>query len=247
MSVADRVLPPKLAQELGFEHVFVQSGEREPLRRDLVLDHCAGHVSDGDAEPFLSGVRDSLTGISFGGHGFALASGFWKLRTLPAHCEDPEVGSQHLARLFGEPLNSTATAGVREWLEWALQHPQQNLDWRDRFFIEQRQAGWLSSKEQLYDLGVLDRFPVLNAARTYAFLLGLEPSQRHGSVVQAELIRRVAPELLRYPFNPPDRHFGILRGFAIRSRHDPLYLLRRLDNKLRWMWRAFLARATLST
>lgn len=247
MSVADRLLPPKLAQQLGFEHVFVRGRGRGHVRKNLVAEHCAGHVSDGDAEPFLSGVRESLDGIAFGGHCFAVASGFWKLRLLPDCCDNPEVGSRQLARLLGEPLNSTATAGVREWLEWVLQTPHAHLDWRDRFFMEQRLAGWLSSKEQMYDLGGFERFPILNAARTYALLLSLKEHQRLGSGVQVELIRRIAPELLRYPFNPPDWHFGVGRALAIRTRQDPLYMLRKLDNKLRWMWRSFSARRTLST
>jgi hypothetical protein len=242
MSVADRLLPPKLAQELGFEHVFVRGRRRGRVRSDLVAEHCAGHVSEGDAEPFLSGVRDSLDGISFGGHGFALAGGFWKLRLLPACCDDPEANARQLARLFAEPLHSTATAGIREWLNWVRQTPHENLDWRDRFFIEQRQAGWLSSKEQLYDLGEIERFFILNAARTSALLLGLEERRRLGSVVQVELIRSIAPELLRYPFNPPDRYFGIIRALAIRARQDPFYGLRKLDNKLWWAWRSFLLR-----
>lgn len=88
---------------------------------------------------------------------------------------------------------STEVAGIREWLQWAIANPQEHLDWRDRFFIEQRQAGWLSSKEQLYDLTKLERFPILNAARNYALLLGLEESQRLGSLVQVELLRRLNP------------------------------------------------------
>ncbi len=241
MSVADRLLPPKLAQELGFEHVFVQGHKRRHVRKSLVAEHCAGHVSDGDADLFLSGVRDSLDGISFGGHGFAVSSGFWKLRLLPDCFDNPEIGSQQLARLLGEPLHSTATAGIGQWLEWVHQHPHERLDWRDRFFIEQRQAGWLSSKEQMYDMGGFERFPILNAARTSALLLSLEEHQRLGSVVQVELIRRIAPELLRYPFNPPDWHFGVGKALAIRTWQDPFYMLRKLDNKLRWMWRSFYA------
>jgi hypothetical protein len=233
MSVADRLLPPKLAQEIGFQHVFVRKAGRQRARKALLDEHCSGHVSAGDAEPFLMGVRDSLEGIAFGGHGLAFASGFWKLRMLPERLEDANTGALQLARLFGEPVDSTATEGLREWLEWVAQHPHDNLDWRDRFFIEQRQAGWLSSKEQMYDMGGPERFPILNAARTFALLLGLEERQRLGSVVQVEIIRRVAPQLLRYPFNPPDRHFGVVRAFAIKSHQDPLYVLRQVVRTLR--------------
>ena len=54
----------------------------------------------------------------------------------------------------------------------------------------------------------LERFPVLNAARNYSLLLSLQQSQRLGSLVQVELIRQLAPELLKYPCNPPDEYFG---------------------------------------
>ncbi len=211
MSVADRVLPPKLVEECGYEHIFLQGskGKNNPERKDLVAKHSAGHVSDGDAEPFITGVRDSLEGISFGGHSWGTAKGWRQIhRRLPDTVDDPGIVAEKIALFFGEPTTSTATAGIRDWLEWVLAHPQEHLDWRDRFYIEQRQAGWLSSKEQLYDLTKLERFPVLNAARNYSLLLSLQQSQRLGSLVQTELIRQLAPELLKYPCNPPDEYFG---------------------------------------
>lgn len=238
MSLADRVLPPLLAHECGYEHIFLRGRRKaNPDRKHLVAEHSAGHVSDGDAEPFIQSVRDSLEGISFGGHGFAIASGFADLRLLPDTVSDPEIGAAQIARVFREPTTSSATAGVRDWLEWALEHPHEHLDWRDRFFIEQRQAGWLSSKEQVYDLTRLERFPILNAARNYALLLGLEEDQRLGSLIQVELIRRIAPELLKYPFNPNDGYFGIIRATTIKSSDDPLYVYRKVAGKLRRMWR----------
>ncbi len=239
MSVADRVLPPILAQKCEYEHVFLRrsKGKSDPERKYLVVEHSAGHVSDGEAEPFITGVRDSLEGISFGGHGWETSSGWPKnLRRLPDTIDDPGVGSEKIALLFGEPTTSTATAGIRDWLEWIIAHPQKHLDWRDRFYIEQRQAGWLSSKEQLYDLTKLERFPVLNAARNYALLLSLEESQRLGSLVQVELIRQLAPKLLKYPCNPSDEYFGIFRAIAIKFPDDPLYMFRKLEKKWR-KWR----------
>lgn len=232
MALGDRLLPPKLSRECGYEHIFLRKNKGNPERQELVFGHTVGHVSDGDAQPFVQGVRDDLQGISFGGHGFAIASGFSKLRLLPNTFDKPERVAQQIAQLFGEPIDSTATAGLREWLEWTLENPQENLDWRDRFFIEQRQAGWLSSKEQLYDLVNLERFPILNAARNYSLLLGLEEKQRLDSLAQEELVRRLAPNLLKYPFNPDKQYFGVFRQTLIRTWDDPSYVYDKVASKL---------------
>ena len=171
MSVADRILPPKLAKACGYNHTFILNPKPYPERQILAEAHTGGHVSKGDAEPFIQGIRDRLSGISFGGHGFSVASGFDKLPELPEEMINAEEGAKNIARVFQEPINSSAMAGIKTWLSWALDHPQQYLNWRDRFFIEQRQAGWLSSKEQLYDLTDLIRFPILNSAYLYSLML----------------------------------------------------------------------------
>ena len=230
MSFADRILPPKLARQCGIPHVLLRNKppqEQQP-RKQLVRQHAGNNVSDGDAEPFVTGVRDKLSGISFGGHGFAIASGFHTLRQLPATFT-PNEGAVQIAQLFDEPADSSAVIGMREWLSWVQQHPQPYLDWRDRFFLEQRQAGWLSSKEQVYDLTDLIRFPILNASRIYCLLLSIPETQRLGSLVQVALLERLAPQLCRYPFNPADEQFNRWLRVAIATRDNPKYLYRKLS------------------
>ncbi len=140
MSMADRLFPPKLAQECGYKHVFL--GNSKPKnnfiseRKQLVAEHSANHVSDGDVGPFITGVRDGMEGISFGGHGWAIASGFGQLRQLPNTIDNTRITAEHIAELFGEPINSSAVDGLCDWLEWIMEHPQQHLDWRDRFYLE---------------------------------------------------------------------------------------------------------------
>ena len=213
-SVADRILPPHLARLVGYRHVYLPSKHpgNDPARRRLVESHCAGHVSEGDALPFITGARDGLQGVQVGGHGWEAASGWRRFQGVLSNASQ---GAWTIASHFGEPVDSSATAAVGEWLQWTLDHPHAHLDWRDRFYLEQRHAGWLSSKEQLYDLTDLERFPVLNAASNYALLLGVPESERLKSKLQAKLIKRLAPELLRYPFNPPDA--GVASLFQDRT------------------------------
>ena len=169
---------------------------------------------------------------------FAIASGFYKLRDLPEALTNATAGAQQIASLFQEPLTSTATAGLQEWLEWVIAHPEPHLDWRDRFFLEQRQAGWLSAKEQLYDLADLERFPILNCARLYSLLLSIPAEQRLGSKIQTALIQRVFPQLMQYPFNPEDLYFGLWRVLRSKAADLPVYMTGKMISKLRGMWRA---------
>lgn len=224
MSVADMIFPPKLAKDCGYTHRFIRNSKSYPERNKLVKEHTAGHVSKGDAEPFINGIRDSLRGISIGGHGFAIAKGFADLHILPKVLPNAEVGAIMIAELFNEAKTSTATAGLKEWLNWVLENPQENLDWRDRFYLEQRQAGWLSSKEQLYDLNDLFRFPILNSGYLYSLLLSIKKEKRFASTVQIDLINKIAPQLNQYPFNPSNSYFNPLEVF--KSKVSKKYLLK---------------------
>lgn len=237
ISVADRLLPPQLAQECGYEHIFIQGGRHYPERTPLLAAHNANHISDGDAEPFTMGIRAELEGIFIGGQCFSVGKVRWR-NYLPPTFDDPGLGAHQIAQVVGEPLNSSATAGVREWLEWVQKTPQDHLDWRDRFYIEQRLAGWQSAKEQLFDLDRVERFFVINSARNYALMLGLEESRRVGCQHHIDLIRQVTPQLLNYPFNPDDLHFGLLTAITSKSLQGPEYVYRKVSRKLRWMQRA---------
>jgi len=239
MSLADRLLPPRLARELGYDHVVFRSGTAPaPGRTALINQHCAGHVSEGDALPLLQGVLDILAGISIGGQCFGVGKA--KARNLSETVTDPEGVAREIACSQKEPRNSTATAAIGEWLKWVALTPQASLDWRDRYYIEQRLAGWQSSKEQVYDLRTHERFPVINCARNYALMLSLPAVWRREGRYQAELIRRTVPSLMKHAINPDDWHFGIgpaLADIVGKSRGDPLYPARRIVSGLRRLYR----------
>lgn len=229
-SVADRLLPPRIAADGGWEHVVVRGGPHLCERIPLIDAHAAGHVSRRDAEPFLAGTRDGLAGIAVGGWCFEVGRALIR-RTLPAQIGDPAEAARGIARRYREPSRSSGADALREWLEWVIAAPQE-VDWRDRFYMEQRLGGWLAAKEQLFDLTGPERYPVVNCARTYGLMLGLPDDRLMGGAYQAELVRMLAPELAAYPFNPPAREFGRLRAARIRLSH-PGELARRTGLRVR--------------
>lgn len=231
MSAADRLITPRLAQALGRELAVHRRGprRRRATTRDrlpLVMAHSAAHVSEGDAQPLLHGVRDTMVGISAGGWGFGVGKALERDR-LPDRVADPADVGRRLAEVMGEPPGSTAIDGLREWLQWVLETPQANLDWRDRLYIEQRMAGWQSSKEQVYDLVPLERFPPINSARCYALLLEVDETLRSTQQHQRDLVALLCPQLAGIPANPPESELDRWRVMAARLRDDPVLALRR--------------------
>jgi hypothetical protein len=95
-------------------------------------------------------------------------------------------------------------AGIAEWVEWIARTAPTALDWRDRLYLEQRIAGWLSSTEHGLDLTSYERAYVANSHVYIATVLTLPESIRRSSQHHVDLIHRMAPELLRFPFNPSD-------------------------------------------
>jgi hypothetical protein len=95
-------------------------------------------------------------------------------------------------------------AGIAEWVDWAASTPCPGLDWRDRFFLEQRTAGQASGIEQALDLTAYERIYIANCHLYLTTALMLPEETRRNSRHHIDLIGRMAPELLRFPFNPPD-------------------------------------------
>jgi hypothetical protein len=223
-SAADLMIPPRLARAVGAELCLIRVGAR--ARRRLARErlgpamaHCAEHVSRGDAEPVLHGVRDRLLGISAGGWGFGVGKATG--RKLPGVIEDPARDANRIATSLGEPPGSTAVDGLSEWLQWVVETPQEHLDWRDRFYIEQRMGGWQSSKEQLHDMIALERFPPINSGRCYALMLEVDEAARAEQRHQEDLVRRLCPALAEFPANPSPSELGRGRALAVTARRNP--------------------------
>jgi hypothetical protein len=213
---ADMTLPPLIAREVGLEHSWISKGAFDGEALALFDSHTGGHTLENDRVYFSHGQWDwvqqgdlILRGGAFEvGHCF-----YWKrfpdalpLGSLPA--------PSSIIEAFGLQDDSVHANGIRAWLSWASKAPPVAIDWRDRMYIEQRIAGWLSAFEQALDLTLAERVYVVNSARTFALLTALPEETRLQRAHHVELIRRMAPGLLRLPFNPPDPFY---RRVAFRT------------------------------
>ena len=74
-------------------------------------------------------------------------------------------------------------AGVREWARWVEAGPEP-MDWRDRLYLEQRIAGWLSSAVQGVDITGRCEVHLANNTAFISGMLAMPASERVGGAHQ---------------------------------------------------------------
>lgn len=208
MAASDQQIPPKLAEIAGFRHRLIPFGADDRRRKELFAQHTAGHTVGLDVEFFARGSWDALpegTSVLNGGV-FEVARGFYWGRLPPGlDPADPGTADRIFATFRGALHNGPShRAALAEWLAWVARVPVEGFDLRDRFYLEQRVAGWLSTLNQGIDLTGRQLVQPANCAAFLALALSLPPELRRISQHQADLVRRMAPELLRLPINPPE-------------------------------------------
>ena len=224
-SVADRLLPPDIARRAGVAHRYLDpdpgrmtTAERH-RRIALLQAHSADGVAGRETTAFTDGIRDQLSGTMINGGGFALVTGFPPLQPLPGEMPSRARAMRLLCKAFGEDPTSASADAMSHWLDWMIAHPEPGLDWRDRWFFEQRRGGWQSAKEQVYDLQDLRRVAVLNSTRIWSLFLGLPRDMRRDGSLYRRVIEATTPALNRVPANPSDQSFVFRRpDLVIRRR-----------------------------
>ena len=211
LTPGDRKLPPKLARLAGVEHHLIPCPPLDSQRQRDYAAHTGGHTAAMDGEFYANGAWDGVPEGAVVLHGgvFEVARCFYWGQIPPGLAADGEDTASRIfdafrGKLYNPPSHCEA---LREWLAWVARTPDVlpggTMDLRDRFYLEQRVAGWLSAIDQGVDLTGRQLFQVGNCADFLAIALAMPVDVRRSSQHQAELIRRMAPDLLSEPINPP--------------------------------------------
>jgi hypothetical protein len=226
MALGDWLIPPSLTRKEGLQHKRIRRRHRHSDDMLALYDqHTAMHSADVDRLFVARHQWDLGTSrdVVLRGHCFGVARRyFWSRLQTPSTPLGAILDGKSIATYFGEPENSSASDGLKEWVEWTKQNSDPAIDWRDRFFIEQRLAGWLSAIEQSLDLVNPVRFFPANSGRVLALLLRMPPENRVAAQTHVDIIERLAPRLNKLPYNPPNLHFGLESTLWFQATQDPL-------------------------
>jgi hypothetical protein len=237
LSRHDRELSPRLAAAVGREHSFVQADlAPEDVRDRLsqIAEHTDGEAFDmpplNAARGFHEFAQDPDTLVLLGTT-FELGRCFYDKEIakggLPADLQSTEA---LLAGAFPSPPEPYDwwLRAVHAWLEGLSDALPLRLEWRDRFYLEQRLAGWHAANQHVWDLVAGSPFFPSNCLWLFHLMLQFDPEKRKQGFAQREAIRRMAPQLAGYPFNslpprkPPPKPVRIFRRMIGRERYDRL-------------------------
>ena len=230
ISYADIKTPFKLSKAAGYRHMFIKPSAFSKHKEEMYDYHSGKNIYDIDRTKYAHGQWEL-----FGKGDVVLRGGLFELaRCFYWKKMGSELNIENIIearRLTYDPDSFNAKA-LSEWLKWVKQTPTEGLDWRDRYYLEQRVAGWLSSLEQSLDLTDTERFYIINCHDIISLFLSIPEEKRKTSQHHIDLIDIMFHQLLRYPFNPPDPTFRMIQKKFTRLSKMPLNVLfRKLQAK----------------
>jgi hypothetical protein len=209
---ADRELPPRLAARLGIPHSF----EYDPgmdvsdvrARHAAIIAHMDRAIFHPTAAMCASGRADHMhdPGVTIaGGHGFEIGRCAQWARFFRAGFTDKTPTPGGLLRSFfgsrPRPLSLWMDA-MAAWRQSLSDPIPLDLDWRDRFYLEQRLGAWASTVQRTLDVLDGSFFYPANCLWVAHTLLQYSPHERREGVAQRSAIKLLAPPLAEFPFNP---------------------------------------------
>ena len=223
MSQGDRTFPPLLSRLVGVDHVAIWPKTQRPKLLEIYDEHTSLNVFM-DRQFYASDQWSWTmpTDIILRGLGFEIGKRNYAHKFAPEWDPADPRTCKLILRAAGERGSSFLEESVGECLKWIASHPQDNMDWRDHFYIYCRISGWASATEQALDL--VDGISIIpaNSRTLYGLVRSVPEAKRLATQHHVDLIRRLSPGLLTYPINPAD-------NFVVRN----VKRLKKLSKRIR--------------
>lgn len=229
ISKADIEIPEKMAKENGYSHVLIQKKSRKPQKELLEKydAHTFCSIDDADRLFYADGQysdvpNDAITVKSV----FEISRGFYYQRIPNAEDFKKKIEEQYpeIASF------SNYQEAIDAWFAWVEKHPN-GMDIRDRFYMEQRIGGWLSTLQQSLDMLPCTQIQIANSQAILSASYWYSQKDKEENRICFEQIQSLYPKLLEYPFNPPER-FYVLKGYLKKGLRHPVVTTKKIIFRL---------------
>lgn len=211
----DLRLPPRLAALAGIPYTMRKLTPLEEHERAARWAAISEHLDRATFHPiwdYVSGhddrVMDDGERIYTTGNCFELGQCFYwdKFSNIGLGAALPTVDQMLDTFAFKsawrpEPIGAWRAA-MQSWIDSLSEPVALDLDWRDRFYLDQRLGGWHAILAQGQSIFDAVRFCPANCLWVFHLLLQFPPEKRRQAFAQKEAIHLLAPALMRLPINP---------------------------------------------
>lgn len=225
ISNADIEIPKRMADDLGYKHTFINKKQSSPNKALLHKydEHTFYSIDDADRIFYADGQYseipdDAITVKSV----FEISRGFYYQR-IP----NPNDFKKKIEEQYPEIASySNYQKSIDLWFSWVEKHPN-GMDIRDRFYMEQRIGGWLSTLQQSLDMLPCTQIQIANSAAILSASYWYSQEDKEKNRICYEQIQALYPQLLEYPFNPPER-FYVLKGYLKKGIRHPFITTKKI-------------------
>lgn len=225
ISKADIEIPQKMASEIGYKHIFIDKCQSLPEKELLNKydEHTFFSIDDADRIFYADGQYSKIPGNAITVKSvFEISRGFYYQR-IP----DPSDFKKKIQEQYPEIKNySNYQQSIDSWFDWIDEYPN-GMDIRDRFYMEQRIGGWLSTLQQSLDMFPWTQIQIANSAAILSASYWYSQEDKEKNRICYEQIQNLYPQLLEYPFNPPER-FYVFKGYLKKGIRHPLITTKKI-------------------
>ncbi|MFZ5749520.1 MAG: hypothetical protein ACOY5U_00465 [Pseudomonadota bacterium] len=190
----DTVIARRIVRDFGLRHLELPRRQASDAERQTFIRR-GGHCNADSNSRFHPSMRPiARTHHFIGGLGGEVGRAFfWRGTDVPSTPITAEV----LNARFGLPAVPELTGRLRDWLRDLPSTDAYGI--LDLAYLEHRNGPWYAA--QFCTDPTLVRFAPIFTLRGVELMLGLPPQWKRESRLGHEIIRKLWPELLDYPFN----------------------------------------------